>query len=247
VYVRDNACPTCAQWHRQIWCSAEYATEPWLCNIEIPTRLAHPGPNVRTFYISVYGKNATYAIAYTRGLDNCHDFTGSGSNEGLAFCSGLPYTTWINSNYAALDNEANCLFNQLYQKFRVQPCWSGVTSECNDTLRRFACYETFPRCDSNGFFVGTCRKACNAVVHQCVNWFETVGLEAYNCTSDRYVDEETGKACTGENESDIFGLTGFYADVDQILYTDNNSASLLSISTSLLLAWMAILAAFAAY
>ena len=102
-----------------------------------------------------------------RGLENCHSFTGAGRSEGLDFCAGLvPYNTWRWDDYNKLDDEASCFFDELYNHFRVQPCWSGVTTDCNSTLQRFACYESFRACDAQGFYVGTCRNACNSVVYE---------------------------------------------------------------------------------
>ena len=195
VTVRNNRCPLQATWTREIWCDANYFGNPYICDIEIPTEAAHPGNNA--FFISVYGKNATYTLAYWRGLENCHLFTHDGLPEGLNFCSGIVnYPTWRWDDYAALDAEASCFFEELYDHFRVQPCWSGVTTDCNSTLQQFACYESFKACDANGFYVGTCRSECNAVVHECVNWFESVDLEHYNCSSSRYIDD-VASTCTG--------------------------------------------------
>merc|ERR1711862_902040 len=87
-------------------------------------------------------------------------------------------------------------FEELYQHFRVQPCYTGVTPECNATLQAFACHESFRRCDAEGFYTGTCRDSCEAVVYECANWFETVDLEHYNCTSSRYLDGNA-QTCTG--------------------------------------------------
>jgi len=220
VTVRNHRCPLQATWTREIWCDADYFDRPWMCDIEIPTAVSHPGDNV--FFVSVYGKNATYSLAYWRGLENCHDFSNTGASEGLDFCAGLvPYTTWRWDDYSQLDDEARCFFNDLYNHFRVQPCWSGVTTDCNATLQRFACYESFRRCDEYGFYVGTCRKACNAVVYECVNMFESVNLEHYNCSSSRYIDEEA-YTCTGSDDFATFtpGTANLFfpANPEEILY-----------------------------
>jgi len=195
VTVHNNRCPRQSTWTREIWCDARYYGQPSTCDIEIPTEAAHPGNNA--FFISVMGKNATYQIAYFRGLENCHLFKHNGVNDGLSFCSGIvDYPTWRWDDYANLDAEASCFFNELYEHFRVQPCWSGVTTDCNSTLRQFACYESFKACDQNGFYVGTCRSSCDAVVYECVNWFESVDLEHYNCSSSRYIND-AASTCTG--------------------------------------------------
>jgi hypothetical protein len=166
-----------------------------MCDLEIPTRAAHPGDNA--YFVSVNGKNATYSIAFWRGRENCHVFTGSGRNEGLDFCAGLvPYGTWRWDDYHHLDQEAHCFFEELYEHFRVQPCYTGVTPECNATLQAFACYESFKRCDEQGFYTGTCRDECAGVTYECANNFETVDLEHYNCSSARYVDGYS-ETCTG--------------------------------------------------
>eukprot|EP00339_Tiarina_fusa_P012776 CAMPEP_0117025160 /NCGR_PEP_ID=MMETSP0472-20121206/18612_1 /TAXON_ID=693140 ORGANISM="Tiarina fusus, Strain LIS" /NCGR_SAMPLE_ID=MMETSP0472 /ASSEMBLY_ACC=CAM_ASM_000603 /LENGTH=3343 /DNA_ID=CAMNT_0004731795 /DNA_START=70 /DNA_END=10101 /DNA_ORIENTATION=+ len=195
VTIRNHRCPRQATWVKEVWCDADYFDRPWMCDLEIPTRAAHPGDNA--FFVAVYGKNATYSIAFWRGRENCHDFTGSGRTEGLDFCAGLvPYATWRWDSYHNLDQEANCFFEELYQHFRVQPCYTGVTPECNATLQAFACHESFRRCDAEGFYTGTCRDSCEAVVYECANWFETVDLEHYNCTSSRYLDGNA-QTCTG--------------------------------------------------
>jgi len=213
VTVRNNRCPLQATWTREVWCDANYFDSPYLCDIEIPTEASHPGNNA--FFISVYGKNATYTIAYWRGLENCHLFTNDGLSEGLNFCSGIvDYPTWRWDDYAALDSEANCFFNELYQHFRIQPCWSGVTTDCNSTLRQFACYESFKACDANGFYVGTCRSSCDAVVYQCSDWFESVNLGHYNCSSSRYIADTTS-TCTGS------GAYAQFNDVTQLFFGGN--------------------------
>jgi len=247
VTLRDHECPEKATWTRQIWCSGEFINEPWRCEIEIATRAEHPGQYFNTHFVSVEGSAVTYSIGYYVGRQNCHDFTGTGKREGLDFCQGLvPYSTWRYEDYSALDNSASCLFDQLYDHFRVSACWTGVTPECNDTLRRFACYENFRRCDADGFVVGTCRKACEAVVYECVNWFETVDLEAYNCTSARYVHDLEGAACTGHLENAGYETGRFLGlDPDEILYgespVDNNAAGTLTAPFTLIFALVALI------
>merc|ERR1712137_640969 len=195
VTVRNHRCPLQSTWTKQVWCDADYFDRPWMCDLEIPTRAAHPGDNA--YFVSVNGKNATYSIAFWRGRENCHVFTGSGRNEGLDFCAGLvPYGTWRWDDYHHLDQEAHCFFEELYEHFRVQPCYTGVTPECNATLQAFACYESFRRCDEQGFYTGTCRDECAGVTYECANNFETVDLEHYNCSSARYVDGYS-ETCTG--------------------------------------------------
>jgi len=243
VTVRNHRCPLEATWEKTIWCDADYWDHPWMCDIEIPTRASHPGD--MAFFITVMGKDATYSIAYWRGRENCHEFAGTGRADGLDFCSGLvPYATWRWDDYSKLDGEAECFFEELYEHFRVQPCWSGVTPECNSTLQRFACYESFRSCDEDGFYVGTCRKACEAVVYECVNWFESVDLEHYNCTSARYLDDDV-ETCTG---SSLFAnyapnTVTFLGNPDLLLfapspdsYTYKDSASTLTMSFVLLIA-----------
>ena len=129
----------------------------------------------------------------------------------------MQYSVWRYENYTTLDEQARGLFESFYDHFRVQPCWSGVTPECNATLRRFACYESFKRCDEDGFRVGTCRKACESVAYECVNHFESVGLEGYNCSSHRYVDD-TAHACTGHLEAKAFNNNVFLNDPHVVLF-----------------------------
>jgi len=236
VTVRNHRCPLQSTWTKEVWCDAAYFDRPWMCDIEIPTIAAHPGDNA--FFVSVYGKNATYSIAFWRGRSNCHDFTGSGRDEGLNFCAGLvPYTTWRWDNYHNLDSEASCFFEQLYNRFKNQPCWNGVSPECNATLQAFACYESFRKCDNYGFSVGTCRDACEAVVYECANWFESVNLEHYNCSSSRYTDGNAG-TCAGINQFSTYQSTEnflpndpnlilFKSSPENYVFTENSSSTVL--------------------
>merc|ERR1712000_438507 len=65
-----------------------------------------------------------------------------------------------------LDLEAKCNFDKMCAAYQV-----GTQSECYSTLRRFACYESFKRCDSDGFQVGSCRIACESVEYFCAKPF----------------------------------------------------------------------------
>merc|ERR1712169_65198 len=131
-------------------------------------------------------------------------FTGSGRNEGLDFCAGIvPYATWRWDHYSTLDHEASCFFDQLYQHFRVQPCYTG-----------------------------TCRDACEAVTYECANLFETVDLEKYDCTSNRYLDS-SAQTCTGNPAFASLNNDGFFLrtqDPEVLLYDSSNSASAISFS-----------------
>jgi len=67
-----------------------------------------------------------------------------------------------------------------------------------------------------------------------VNWFESVNLEHYNCSSSRYIDENA-YTCTGSEEFETFtpGTADFFfpADPFVIFYEpQQNSAGFLSLS-----------------
>ena len=203
-------------WQREFFCTPATSDDGFDCQFELPAHADHPGCSEFYVIVSTFG-DASFSIRYLEGRENCHSFTGKGISEGLGFCRGLPYSTWSRQDWAVADQEAECLFTQLYEQFRVQPCWSGVTPECNDTLQRFACYETFRRCDDKGFIVGTCREACDNVVYQCANYFESVNLEHYNCSSSRYL-EASQKTCTGNNEMSFWGEKELDFNIDDILY-----------------------------
>jgi hypothetical protein len=142
----------------------------------------------------------------------------------LNFCAGVvDYPVWRWDEYVRLDNEAKCFFQSLYDHFRVQPCWTGVSAECNSTLKAFACYESFHTCDAQGFSVGTCRSACEDVVYECYNWFESVNLEHYNCTSARYLDSSY-QTCTGADNLQATLQALFDQEPEVVLY-DSVSAS----------------------
>jgi len=244
VTVRNHQCPDKATWIREVYCSGRYFDSKFQCDIDVSTRAQHPGSLTTTFFATVTGSNATYSISFFAGRQNCHDFSGTGAREGLNFCQSLvPYSTYRWEDYSKRDSAAQCLFNELYDHFRVQPCWSGVTHECNATLQRFACYENFHRCDEDGFAVGTCRKACEAVVYECVNWFESVDLEHYNCTSPRYLD--SNHACTGHLENDAYDTVPDLIDDPLVIIYENDLArgAASSLSTSFVLVFLALVVA----
>lgn len=220
IDIYNSPCASTATYRRSLLCRSSAPTG--LCDIEIPTAASHPGLSATTtFYVVITGSNATFHSRAYVGRENCHDFVDGGRPDKLQFCAALlPYSVWRWSDYTRLDDEAAGFFTELYDHFRVQPCWSGVTPECNATLQRFACYESFHRCDSNGFQVGTCRKACEAVAYECVNWFESVGLEHYNCSSSRYLDDSS-QQCTGHLENTLeFNNNPFLNEVDNILFQE---------------------------
>jgi hypothetical protein len=236
INVRDHECDQHAQWQVNVWCDRDYhvaspyktpslksTTDDVICQVEVPSRASHPFTSL-TYYISVNGRDANYTLSWHQGwMETCdvpHD---------LEFCSGIvDYPVWIDHDaftptqssdkvpsqqatsvdWSRLDSEARCTFNNMFAKFVASPDFHGVTPECNATLRRFACYESFKRCDNDGFSVGTCRIACESVCYFCASRFDTLGLGHYQCSSDRYLDH-VSEHCTGHREEIIFPQGAF--------------------------------------
>jgi hypothetical protein len=236
VNVRDHECDQHAQWQVNLWCDRDYnraspyktnngksASDDVICEVEVPTRASHPFTSL-TYYITVNGRDATYRLSWHQGwMETCdvpHD---------LEFCSGIvDYPVWIEhdafqlpaageyenvpsqnlTDWSRLDAEARCKFNDMFAKFVAADDYRGVTPECNATLRRFACYESFKRCDNDGFSVGTCRIACESVCYFCATRFDTLELGHFQCSSDRYLDH-VSEHCTGHREEIIFPQGAF--------------------------------------
>jgi len=72
VTLTDASCSSNVTYTQQTWCEYQQPNVPFACDIDIPTRASHPGAGHTNFYISVYGANATYAITYYEGRENCH-------------------------------------------------------------------------------------------------------------------------------------------------------------------------------
>jgi hypothetical protein len=162
------------------------------CDIEIPTRAAHPEKGRLTFYIMVSGNRANYSIIWWAGSQNCEvPQLGAGS-----FCGDIVnYPSWKWDNWQQLDVQARGIFEQLYLDFHYSRDFSCYVN-CNTSLRLYACHQSFRMCDSAGFYTPVCRQVCDNVVYYCENWFETVQDLSMNCTSHQYGDSFYGN-CTG--------------------------------------------------
>ena len=225
INVRDHECDQQAQWQINQWCDADYsqpsarkmpsgksASVDVVCEVEIPNRESHPFTSL-TYYITVKGKSAAYSISYHQGwMETCE------VPQDLEFCSGIvDYPVYIENDafvpgvtrareltmWKHLDLEAKCNFDKMCAAYQV-----GTQSECYSTLRRFACYESFKRCDSDGFQVGSCRIACESVEYFCAKPFASIGLPQFDCNNDRYIDH-IGDYCTGHHEEVIFPQGAF--------------------------------------
>jgi len=179
---------------KNVWCSAEY--DNWICEFQIPTRAEHTGDTL--YFIDVYGRRGSFELTVVLGSDNCDVPTG------LDFCADyVNHTVWGVENYAQLDKEASCRYDALVSAFdRVDnsctpDCWQGINDECDDLLKRFSCYESFPPCDTNGFITSTCSQFCDYVESTCDIAFASVGYQQYDCQSSRYIDQNAG-VCAGE-------------------------------------------------
>lgn len=132
---------------------------------------------------------ATYKIGYESGKSNCKTpLKGS-----LEFCSDVDYAIWDNSTSLNHDALAAQRFDQLYLAF-CPPCTCrGLSSSCNDTLKKYACDESFPACDSDGFQSPVCLATCTDVVDACGKSFSQVGLNDLDCSHNFYLVNE--KVC----------------------------------------------------
>lgn len=156
-------------------------------------------------------------VEYTLGADNCE------TPQGLVFCDGLvDYETWKWDNSAELDSQAECLYDYLHGQFYADECTAGLDGNCEEALRRFACFETFKACDDDGFVTRMCQVVCDAVVFYCNAWFESVELPQYNCSSDRYVDSLVAP-CTGNAEGFVLAPGEFPNEpIEPYLYSEDD-------------------------
>jgi len=163
------------------------------CDIEIPTRAAHPEKGRSVFYVMVTGNRANYTAIWWNAQQNC----GTPQFAAGSFCGTdlINYPTWNWNNWQLLDDQARGIFEKLYYDFHYSrdfPCYVN----CNTSLRMYACYESFRMCDSDGFITPVCRPVCDNVVYYCHNWFDTVQDRGMNCTSHQYGDPFYSN-CTG--------------------------------------------------
>jgi hypothetical protein len=183
---------------KNIWCAAEY--DEWICELQLPTAAEHPG--VTTFYLDVYGRQSGFSVEYQTGLNNCEVPAASA----IPFCASVvDYPVWSVENPTLYDDEAGCFYESLVAAFsRLDGeycdtvCWTGTSAACRETLAAFACYESFPPCDLNGFITSTCREMCELVESTCSVAFNQVYLNQYDCQSFRYIDAGTA-VCGGTN------------------------------------------------
>jgi hypothetical protein len=190
ITVQDNECDT-ATYTEYMW--TKNCVPGQYCDIEIPTRAAHPEKGRNTFYVIVKANRANFTVTWWGGLQNC----GTPPFTATSFCGTdvVNYATWNWNNWQALDQAARGLFEKLYLDFHYSrdfPCYVN----CNTSLRQYACHETFRLCDTAGFITPVCKASCDHVVYYCQNWFDTVQDRQLNCTSHQYGDAFYGN-CTG--------------------------------------------------
>jgi hypothetical protein len=202
VTLSTDPCFTAGHLLKNVWCSAEY--DSWVCELQIPTRAEHTGAT--QYYVDVYGRRGSFSLTYVAGWDNC------AVPADLAFCAPyVDYHSWDLENNAQLDDEASCRYQDLYAAFIrtdndcSEVCWKGISDECDDHLKRFSCYESFPPCDQNGFLTSTCTQFCDLVESTCSIAFSSVGYQQYDCQSTQYIDV-TAATCAGSDQVDHSGF-----------------------------------------
>eukprot|EP01096_Ripella_sp_DP13-Kostka_P008243 TRINITY_DN307_c0_g1_i2.p1 TRINITY_DN307_c0_g1~~TRINITY_DN307_c0_g1_i2.p1 ORF type:complete len:2786 (-),score=1480.75 TRINITY_DN307_c0_g1_i2:351-8603(-) len=132
---------------------------------------------------------STYKLGYTSGSSNCQ----APYKNTLKFCTDVDYPIWDNSTSLNHDALAVQRYQQLYNAF-CPPCsCRSISTACNDTLKQYACDESFPACDSDGFQSPVCRATCTDVVTTCGKTFNDVGLSELECSHNFYLQNE--KVC----------------------------------------------------
>merc|ERR1711916_75282 len=111
--------------------------------------------------MGTYGKDASYTITATTGLDNCE------IPDSQEFCGAIDYLTRAHDEYENLDREAAWFYKQIKNTYFCTECDCDMSEDCMDALRTFACAESFKACDADGFSVPTCGSACTAVTQAC--------------------------------------------------------------------------------
>lgn len=195
IEVYADACLTELVFTRH--CGLEYSNG--FCEMHIATSAAalqYSG----AFYIVVTGREGTFTLTFDVGTANCELPT-----EDLSFCTPwINYPVWSVANQVQLDGEAQCRYEQLRWRFvqedtdltdcSGQVCYTGISTACDQALRQFSCYESFPPCDLSGFITSTCQGFCKQVEEVCGLSFTSVDLVHYDCSSDRYLSDN----CAGD-------------------------------------------------
>jgi hypothetical protein len=162
----------------------------------ILTSLDIPATSPRTDRDAAHSSNSakptSYTITASVGSANCAGSIGNGFCTAAIGFNGNVFTQattrgtggvsfWNFQNLTAKHLEAQCLYNFL-SKTSCQKNSNG----CQNALRVFSCFETFPLCDQSGFQLQPCVDVCNQVDQQCgFGW--NINQNQYNCMSDRYV------------------------------------------------------------
>jgi len=203
VEVSDQSCHYHDYWYQSIYCAAEY--ESWVCEVQIPRRYDLPFRTGSDFQglqeqdeghqlnIHVYAMHGSFQMRYYEGVDETCVTPG----EGINFCAGfVPFPVWRWHHISQLDHEAECFYDNLYWAFYQPTCFddhdtcdTGISFECDQELKRFACFESFPPCDQDGFITSNCNTACERVEDICAKSFSSVGLSHYACSSHRYLSD----------------------------------------------------------
>ena len=199
------------------------------CSIYIPTFAERPSSGQLFVFVKAgqndgqilgditnvnYDKSTSYSLSVTRGTANCASPPSSGfcadtSIAGVNVWASVSNSVWNFNNPTLKNNEAQCLYTELLDRC-VAP-----SEQCKEFLKVFACVNTFPQCDANGYQMGVCNDLCLQVEEYCGGFRENYSglissnfefdehynyntladhtyLAAFSCNSGRYVSGSGG-------------------------------------------------------
>jgi len=182
------------------------------CHVWLPTKAKNPGQSALYVVIESglltatendplangeFEKATNYQIRVTRGTANCRSAPTSGfcSDASLggvnAFASLSNTQVWGYSNFTAKQDQAQCFYERLLQGC---PTPSGL---CREYLKTYACLNTFPQCDANGYQMGVCNDICLQIEQACGS-YELIGeFPGLVCGSGRLAPASNGTCVTG--------------------------------------------------
>jgi hypothetical protein len=144
-----------------------------------------------------YEKETIYSITITRGTANCVAPPSTGfcadTSRGAAInvWADVSNNVWSFASSSGRDAQAECLYNDLIDRC-VAP-----SVECKQFLKAFACVNTFPQCDADGYQMGVCHDLCSQVEDVCGPFAKEAAAGnteflIYDCASPRYQSGSTG-------------------------------------------------------
>ncbi|KAJ4462339.1 putative tenascin precursor [Paratrimastix pyriformis] len=152
------------------------------------------------YYVTVaVPSDLSFTYTPTVSTSNCHNMAYAGE-----WCSAASYSysTWSTQEYRETGNDSVLINRAVHRYEQIRDFVRSTCNMCDMTaceaaMKRYACLDTFRRCDANGFIHGVCTWEAWDVIGKCCNdhFYKDTLLAFLEPTANRYEFEDG--VCTG--------------------------------------------------